>query len=179
MRLSVREMKMSDCALVVDYFVNATPEYILGMGAYPDKLPERQKWIKKLELGFDVPIKEKEFYFIIWQIDNIPVGHSTLNEIKYGHEARMHLHIWTESIRRQGYAAQFLAMTIPFYFDIFHLQKIICEPYALNPAPLNTLKKVGFEFIETHETTPGWINFEQSVNRFELDRTHFFNTSKT
>lgn len=33
-----------------------------------------------------------------------------------------------------------------------------------------TLVKLGFEFIRKYKTRPGWINFEQEVNRYELKK---------
>jgi len=32
MKLSAREMKTSDIELIINYFTNATPEFLLGMG---------------------------------------------------------------------------------------------------------------------------------------------------
>ncbi len=162
-------MKQGDSELIVDYFLNAKPDYIKAMGAFPGKMPDRKSWINKLNSGIDKPYGEKEFYFIIWLQDKKPVGHSNLNEIQFGKEARMHLHIWHNEVRRMGMGAQFLTMTIPFYFENLKLQKIICEPYAYNPAPVKTLKSVGFKFIREYETTPGWINFHQKVKRYELE----------
>ena len=69
---------------------------------------------------------------------------------------------------KKGLGLDFLKLTIPYYFKNFRLQKLICEPYAENTAPNSILKKLGFEFVRTYDTIPGWINFEQTVNRYEL-----------
>ncbi len=37
-------------------------------------------------------------------------------------------------------------------------------------APNKVLKNLGFELIRTYDTTPGWINFHQTVNRYELQK---------
>ena len=56
----------------------------------------------------------------------------------------MHLHIWKKDRRRSGYGINLLKKTIPYYFENFEIEKLICEPYALNPAPT----KVGpFEVV--------------------------------
>lgn len=34
--------------------------------------------------------------------------------------------------------------------------------------PCRALAKLGFELVRQHVTTPGWINFEQPVNLWEL-----------
>ena len=163
MSLSVREMKLSDSELVVDYFLNATDDYILGLGALPENLPKRQQWIEKFQVNFHKPYSKKSFYVIIWLLDDEPVGHSNLADIQYGEQAKMHLHIWYEKIRKKGYGFEFLRQTIPFYFKNFKLNKLICEPYALNPAPVSILKNVGYQFIKEYETTPGYLNFPQKV----------------
>ena len=59
-------------------------------------------------------------------------------------------------------------MTIPCYFKNLQLKKLICEPYALNPAPHKTLEKLGFQFEKEYVTVPGSINFEQPVKRWVL-----------
>lgn len=112
--------------------------------------------------------EEKKSYCIIWEADGKQVGHSNVNKIIFGQEAFMHLHIWTPKIRKQGYGAEFVKKTFPYFFDNLHLKKLYCEPYALNAAPNNTLKKVGFKFVKKYVTIPGWLNFKQPVNLWEL-----------
>lgn len=69
--------------------------------------------------------------------------------------------------------AHFVKLTIPFYFNNFHLQTLYCEPYALNPAPNKTLPKAGFEFVKDYVCVPGWLNFEQMVNLWQMTREKF------
>jgi len=173
MSSSVREMKESDIKYIVDYFVDADPGYLKSMGADKDKLPNRTEWIAKLKGELNKPIKEKEFYYIIWQIEGEPFGHSNINNIEYGKNATMHLHIWKSEKRRSGNGLGFLKKTIPFYFENFEIEKLICEPYALNHAPTKVLEKVGFEFIKEYDTTPGRISFFQPVKRYEMSRERF------
>jgi RimJ/RimL family protein N-acetyltransferase len=59
-------------------------------------------------------------------------------------------------------------MTIPWFFEKMKLQKLYCEPYALNPAPSKVLERAGFTFVKEHVCTPGSINFEQRVKRWEM-----------
>ena len=172
-RLSVREMELNDAVRIVDYFVNADRDFLIGMGADPDKLPSKIEWLKLLEEEFLKPLKEKEFYYIIWLINGEPVGHSNINKIEYGETATMHLHLWINAKRKSGYGLEFMKMTLPYFFKEFELKTLICEPYAENPAPNKILPKLGFEFIGPITKTPGWINFKQTVNRFELSNKNF------
>lgn len=163
-------MQLNDVEKVVDYFVTASVEFLKSMGADKAKLPKRAEWIRQLEAELTKTYQLNEFYYLIWLIDNEPVGHSNINNIAFGKTAKMHLHLWEGAKRRSGLGLDFLKLVIPQFFKKFELEKLVCEPKANNPAPNKTLKKLGFELVRTYETTPGWINFDQKVNRYELRR---------
>ncbi|MTI31863.1 GNAT family N-acetyltransferase [Xanthovirga aplysinae] len=182
MKLTVREIEYHDIDLIVDYFLNSTAEYLRGMGADKNKLPTKMGWMEILRREYNKEEKDKEHYYIIWEIDSKPVGHCNINKITFGKEAFMHLHLWKSDRRRKGIGFEFLKQTIPFYFRNFKLKALVCEPFALNPAPNKILPKLGFEFEKTYETTPGWINFHQKVNRYILTLKRFkagFNNPKS
>ena len=173
MNLSVREMEKSDIELIVDYFINADSEFLKAMGADKNKLPNRTEWIKKLIKEFEKPNELKEFYYIIWLIDEHPIGHSNINNIEFKKSATMHLHLWRSDKRKKSMGYEFVKLTIPYYFKNFGLDILICEPYSENIAPNKVLKRIGFELMYTYETIPGWINFHQTVNRYELTKKQF------
>lgn len=174
MSLSVRELKESDVSMVVDYFINADANYLKGMGAEKDKLPDRSTWISNIISELNKPIKKKANYYILWLLNDEPIGHSNINKLVFGSHANMHLHMWRTDKRRTGYGLDLMKLTIPYYFENFGLKKLICEPYALNPAPYKVLKILGFEFIKAYDITPGVICFHQTVNRYELTRDQFY-----
>ena len=64
-------------------------------------------------------------------------------------------------------------MSLSYFFKHLKLQKVVCEPYALNDAPNKTLKKAGFNFIKEYTTIPGSLNFEQPVKQWSLLNTEF------
>ena len=68
---------------------------------------------------------------------------------------------------------QLVKMTLPYFFKNLQLKKLYCEAYALNLAPNKTLEKIGFTFIKKYTTTPGFLNFEQEVNKWELSYEQF------
>ncbi len=177
MNISVREMLQNDIIYVVDYFVNASADFLLGMGVDKNKLPDRSDWIKKLETEFTKPVGQKEFYYIIWLLNDKPVGHSNINNIEPGNSATMHLHLWNNVSRNKSLGYEFLKLTLPYYFEKLHLSKVVCEPYSKNIAPNRLLKRFGFTLIREYETIPGWINFKQFVIRYELSRHEFYKLS--
>lgn len=173
MDITVRQSKISDNENIVDYFLNSTKEFLVGMGVDINKLPTRKEWIDILDENSNLNINEKKIYYIIWLLDNQPVGHSNINKIVKDKEAFMHLHMWIKQKRQSGLGEQFLKKTIPYYFEIYNLTHLYCEPLASNVAPNRTLEKFGFELIGTYDTTPGWINFHQTVNRWCLTREKY------
>ena len=175
MKRSIRPMEITDLDLMIDYFLQADHKFLRAMGVEPSKLPSHEKWHQLLEKDFQQPIEEKQFYYLIWEIDNQPVGHSNINKITFGQEAYMHLHIWQKDLRKQGNGTYFVQESIGHYFEKFHLQNLFCEPYSLNKAPNKTLPKAGFEFIKTYEPEIGWINFRQLVNRWAMSKEKFLN----
>jgi RimJ/RimL family protein N-acetyltransferase len=138
------------------------------MGVDITKMPGNSEWSKMLTEQINLPLAEKKSYCIIWLVDDIPVGHSNINKIILGEEAYMHLHLWNADIRQKGLGTGLVKKTVPFFFENFNLKKLYCEPYTLNHAPDKTLEKAGFVFIKSYKTIPGWLNFEQDVNLWEL-----------
>lgn len=167
---SVREIQAPDLVPLVDYWMQATPDYLLGMGADPAKLPAREAFTTMIAEQLGQPYPDKKSYCIIWEADHRPIGHCNVNKIVFGESAYMHLHLWDGSIRQQGLGAAFIRMALPYFFNNLQLQRLYCEPYALNPAPNKTLAKVGFTFVKEHVTIPGFLNFEQSVCLWALTR---------
>lgn len=165
-----REIYSDEFERVIDYFLTADDTFLRGMGINPAKLPARESWLQMLLDDHARPLPERLFYYVIWELDGQAVGNSNINNIRYGQEATMHLHIWQPDLRRQGHGAFFVRESVAAYFENFHLQNLYCEPYALNPAPNRTLARVGFELQGSTVTTPGWISFEQEVNRWLLTR---------
>ena len=166
-------MQVDDIKFIVDYFIYAKPDFLSGMGVDVSKLPARDEWITILRKELRVEDRKKMFYYIVWEMDDEPIGHSNINKITFDQEAYIHLHMWKEKKRQKGIGLQFVKMTLPYYFSKFRLKNLFCEPYTLNPAPNKTLIKAGFEFIEEYETIPGWINFHQKVNRYVMTKERF------
>ena len=171
--LSVREMTVDDINFIIDYFYNASEEFIQGMGAIKSKLPERNTWYNLILSEVEKDYHLKNNYYTIWEIDNKPVGHCNVNQIVYKNKGFMHLHLWKNPNRQKGLGQNFVRKSLPFFFKNLQLENLFCEPYAHNPAPNKTLLKVGFKFVKMYEATPGKINFHQEVNQYVLSKKKF------
>ena len=172
--IKIREIEQKDFNSIADYWLLSDPDFLIKMGVDLGKLPSRNRLIKMLTEQLELPIHLKKTYALIWELNGTPVGHTNVNNIVYGKEATMHLHLWKLDTRNKGLGTELIKKSLPFYFENLKLQKIICEPYALNPAPNRTLQNVGFNFIKKYTTIPGSLNFEQEVNRWELQSKDYF-----
>jgi RimJ/RimL family protein N-acetyltransferase len=166
--LSVREIQKEDIDPLIHYWLNAELSFLESMGVDISKMQSQDKWEEMLTEQLNQSYNEKKYYCLIWLLDGKAIGHSNVNKIIFGQEAFMHLHIWENGIRKKGIGRALVKMSLPLFFKNMELKKIYCEPYALNPAPNKVLEKVGFEFVKSYITTPGWLNFEQPVNLWEL-----------
>ena len=119
-----------------------------------------------LQPQLTLPYTEKQSYCTIWMIDDEPVGHCNVNKTIFGQEAYMHLHLWKSDKRHSGLGASFVKLSLPYFFNNLQLKTLYCEPYALNPAPNSTLKKIGFDFVKEYITIPGSFSFEQPTMRW-------------
>ena len=171
--LSVRESDINDYEKVIDYFLKSDKAFLTNMGVDISKLPSRAEWLRILTADLSLDPESRQFFYVIWLLGNTAIGHSNINKIIYGEEAYMHLHLWEAHIRRKGIGYRLLKDTLPLYFNTYRLKNLYCEPSASNPAPNNTLKKLGFEFIKSYDTIPGWINYYQTVNRWGLTDKKF------
>lgn len=147
------------------------------MGVEQKKLPRPEDWRKLLLEDLDRAIPHKHYYYLIWELEGCPVGHSNINKIVFGQEAYLHLHLWEPGKRRSGHGTSFIRESIDRYFENFDLQNLFAEPYAMNPAPNKILAKIGFEFLKQYDVIPGWINFHQTVNRWGLSREKWLQLS--
>lgn len=166
--LSVREIQQEDIEAIKDYWLHAEPAFLTGMGVDLNKMLTAEQWEEILTEQIKQPYSEKKSYCTMWLVDDKAIGHSNVNKIIFGQEAFMHLHIWRDEHRQKGIGTDLVKLSLALFFKNLNLEKISCEPYALNPAPNKTLKKLGFEFVKTYTTIPGFLNFEQPVNLWEL-----------
>lgn len=157
-----------DYELMADYFFNASDEFLRGMGVNPSKLPDREPWLADLLLDLDREDREKETYYLAWVHENEPVGHSSINKIRFAQEAYMHLHLWRPELRRGGLGTEFVKRSAQTFIEKFQLKRLFCEPWAQNTAPNRTLLKAGFRFVGRYHTIPSVISGPQEVNRYEL-----------
>lgn len=170
MELRIRDWEPADVERIVAYFVDGELDFLDRMGVDPTKLPDRSAWHGALLAELALPLDERERHYVIWEVAGRDIGHSNVSDLVFGQHAHMHLHMWEADVRRKGIGTELVRASIDRFFELFHLDTLFSEPYALNPAPNHTLPKVGFEFVEEYHGVPGPISFPQPVSRWKLSR---------
>ena len=168
MLLSVREMRLDEANLVIDYFYAATPEYLDMMGVDPSRLLSPDAWRARLETEFSLPDEQRQLFPVIWLLDGVAVGYSSCDRIKFGEQANMHLHVTTPEHRRKGIGTECVRRSVEIYFRKFRLKQLFCQPNALNVPAHRTLQRAGFRYVKTYITVPGPINFHQAVTQWVI-----------
>lgn len=170
MKLCVREMKLDDVDVVINYFHQSTVEDLETMGVDPSRLPTPERWREYYVHEFSQPIEKRKTFLVVWESDDVPIGFSVTDKIIYGHEAYMHLHILNAEQRKTGNGTACVKETVKIYFEALKLQRLFCEPNAFNIAPNRTMQNVGFKYLKTYKTVPGPINYHQAVTRWMLEK---------
>jgi RimJ/RimL family protein N-acetyltransferase len=169
--LTVREMRLDEVDLRIDYFHDASDDYLRTLGVDRALLPAREAWRAQYEEDYARPIRERLSYLLAWELDGDVVGFSSTDRIEYGEQAFMHLHILRGPQRRSGFGMEFVKQSAAAYFRVLELQRLYCEPNAFNVAPNRTLQRAGFTYLFSHEAAPSSINFMQVTTRWVLDRS--------
>jgi RimJ/RimL family protein N-acetyltransferase len=166
----VRDMRADEAHRIVSYFHALTPADLARMGIDPAKMPDEATWNASIQEDLARPMLERRWHFVIWEIDGAPVGHSNIGDVVRGEHGTMHLHVWRPDLRARGHGRALVVESARRYFEVFDLRTLYCQPNAFNVAPNRTLARAGFEYLETVETIPGWLNFHHPVTRWALTR---------
>jgi RimJ/RimL family protein N-acetyltransferase len=172
-------MRDDEAHLVVDYFHSRSPEDLATMGVDPVKIPEAAAWNARLREDFAQPVGERRWHFVVWEIDGNTVGHSNIGDLVRGQHGTMHLHLWRTEMRAQGHGTALVLASVARYFEVLDIDRIYCQPNAFNVAPNRVLFRAGFEYLETVETVPGFLNYRQPVTRWRVTRGMAENTPPT
>lgn len=169
--LDIRPLCAEEAHLIPTYFHSLSHQILRGMGVAHEKMPTCSAWTELLAEDLTHSDPDRQFFYLLWIVDGNVAGHSNINKIQFGQHAFAHLHLWDANTRQRGWGTALFSQSIEEYFRRFELQSIFCEPFAGNAAPNSTLPKAGFRLVKTYETLPGWINYHQSVNRWQRDRS--------
>jgi RimJ/RimL family protein N-acetyltransferase len=166
----VRPMRLDEVDVRIDYFHDASDDYLARLGVDRALLPSKAAWRSFYEQDFARPLAEREAYNLAWELDDRLVGFSSVDHIEIGEQAFMHLHILEKARRRSGLGTEFVRLSADEYFRTLELRRLFCQPNAYNVAPNRTLQRAGFRYCFTEEMQPSSINFPQPITRWVLER---------
>jgi len=169
-QIAVREMAPEEAPLVTDYFNQSTPEFLERLGVDPTRLAGINNLRDHLQIEGMLHADERRFIFLIWLCNDRPIGFSSCDTIVFAERANMHLHVVDPELRQQGIGTECVRRSARIYFQLLQLKELFCEPNAFNTAPNRTLQRAGFEYVKTHKTVPGPLNFHQAVTRWVIRR---------
>jgi RimJ/RimL family protein N-acetyltransferase len=156
-------MELTDFALRVAYFHEATDEHLARLGVDRSRLPDPEEWQARFAANLALPLEERSEYGVMWELDAALVGFSTTDQIEFGLEAHMHLHIVHPERRAGGLGTRFVLLTAAHYCDVLQLDSLYCEPNAFNAAPNRTLQRAGFRYVRSRQCRPAPINTYQTT----------------
>ncbi|MEE8576178.1 MAG: GNAT family N-acetyltransferase [candidate division Zixibacteria bacterium] len=164
----VRPLQADELIRVVEYFHSASDDALKSMGVLRSKFKPKEEWEQILLQDHSRPLPERENHYIGWEYDGVLIGHSSINQITWGEQCNIHLHIWDGKFREKGLGLFFFKKSVNFFFGLCDFKVMLCEPYAENPAPNRLLTKLGLEPTKRYKTIPGAINHEQFVNQYKI-----------
>ncbi len=167
-RLHVREMELAEVGIRIDYFHDASDEYLRLLGVDRSHLLSRKAWHAFYVRDFARPIPERENYLLAWELDGRVVGMSHADQFTFGEEAFMHLHVLDPARRRSGLGTEFAKRTALVLFKALELKRLYCQPNAFNVAPNRTLQRAGFRYVFTKEMAPRPADLQQPLTRWVL-----------
>jgi RimJ/RimL family protein N-acetyltransferase len=172
-KVAIRALEHADIKHIVHYWLHSSAEHLHLMGVDLQKIPHEDALTAMLEEQISTPDHLKRSLAMILLVNGHPCGHCNVDQIQFGHEANMHLHLWSSAHRGQGLGASMVRLALPHFFERLQVHTIWSQPYALNPAPHKTLEAVGFEAVGRITTVPGSLNFEQEVIRYRMTKSRY------
>lgn len=156
--LSVSPMKENEIQYMVDYWFNCSNADLERMGVDKAKLSSKEKFHNDILASFKHPIEDCKSFYMIWYINNEPVGHNAFRDIVKGELASMHLHIWVDKYRGKGFGAKLFCLSALEFYKLYEPKLILCEPAFHNPMPNRMLQKIGYKIWRTNFSKTGYIS---------------------
>lgn len=169
MTLSIRSLQEEDIPNIVNYWFKNTDENLVRMGVAKSKLTSEIEITQSLKTVCHTPLEKTRSHYMIWFIDDKPVGYNALKDIVQGEIAHMHLHMWNADYRGKGYGAKLFCMAALEFYRMFHLKMILCEPRSSNPMPNKMLTKIGFKKWKTYISTSSELSETCELNSYIID----------
>lgn len=169
--LSIRPLEENDIPYIVRYWFENDDENLLRIGADKAKFICPHSFAQSLEIVCKTPLEQVKSYYLVWLIDNKPIGYNALKDICVDGIAHMHLNMWDSAYRGKGYGAKLFCMAALKFYQLFQLKMILCEPRSTNPMPNKMLTKIGFQKWKTYVSTASELALTCELNSYIINPT--------
>jgi [ribosomal protein S5]-alanine N-acetyltransferase len=166
--LAVCDVREDHIAYITRYWTSGDASFWEGMGLNPAKIPSAEKMAEDFRLMAQTADRQKRVCSLVWELNGVPVGYTTLKRIEFGVRADVHLHMWASDLRGRGYGVRFMQLALREFFRRFHLPFILCEPLAANPAPNAVMRKLGATFLGVAQMVPSELCHEVEAARYKI-----------
>lgn len=155
-RVHVREMRLDEVGIRIDYFHDPSDDDLRLLGVDRALLPTRAAWRTFYEDDYARSIRPRVNYSLIWELEGEVVGFSSADQIQFGEQAFMHLHILDPRryCRHCGLGTLFVKEPAANILGVLELRRLFCQPNAFNVAPNRTLQRAGFRHLLSEQPSP-------------------------
>jgi hypothetical protein len=162
----VRPLAPAEIHHIVDYLVGSSPADRERMGLA--NVPPREALAQAYLEACTTPEQDAKSFYLVWLVDDRPIGFSSLKGIVRGEHAGMHLHIWDASLRGKGHGALLFCLSALEFHRRFQLKSLVCEPRSTNPMPNRMLAKIGFPLLRTYVGASSELSAVAELNRYDV-----------
>jgi hypothetical protein len=108
--LKVRDPTRADVPLLKSYWTSLSASDIERLSLDAAKIPARVAQIDQvLQLG-SAPYSARTSDLLIWELNGVAMGMSSLRNIRYREYGEVHLHVIEPRCRRRGYGHRFFVL---------------------------------------------------------------------
>ncbi|SOB77448.1 Protein N-acetyltransferase, RimJ/RimL family [Marinobacter sp. LV10R510-11A] len=167
---AVRTLELSDIPNIVSYWLESSPTDLARMGADASKFPTAEQLEISLRSGIGQANHDAQTSYLIWLINNIPIGFSSLKNIHFCQTGEMHLHMWDASYKGRGYGGILFCLSALKFYEKFKLNSITCEPRSSNPLPNKLFSKIGFPLTATRVGASSELSLICELNQYTITK---------
>lgn len=135
--ITVSGPEYADIVHILDYWYEASPEYLHTLGVAREKLPSRSKMAEMLARKIEY---ESRPTILTVKLNGVGVGVHELTHIEPDISAVMHAHIWRAQNRGRGIGVISYLRAMERFFEAHGFQRIIFETPTANHAA-NRIKR--------------------------------------
>ena len=98
-KFEVRSLVANDIPHIVNYWLKASSEDLIRMGADASKLSSPDQLKQSLMNMLEQSFEKIRVCYVIWLVNDTPIGFSSLKNIQFEESGEIHLHMWRAAMR--------------------------------------------------------------------------------